>query len=387
MNGGTVLFLRYRAGEEKHRRKLAGAMRFARTRNWDVVAVPAEESHPGAVRALIARHRTAGCVVEASGNATGLTPEIFGDTPAVWLDPPGTLPWRGVPVVRCDNAAVARAAFGEIAAGMPECLAAVPSHGMQPWSSERIDAFRTLCEEEGKPCRVFPGVMVRPGRVRDDLERRRKRLAAWLESLPPRCAIFAANDHSAADVAVAAGRAGRSMPGDITLVGVDCAAGDVTCAGTAPERISSVQVDFELSGYLAAKALAEKTELSHFGPLLVARRESTSGRGRRDPHVMEAVGIIRREAASGLTAAALAAQVPGSRKHFERRFREATGHSVLDEIMQVRLQVAIDLLSRPVPPIDAISDFCGFGSQVELRIAFRRRMGMSMRQFRRSHSR
>ena len=122
-----------------------------------------------------------------------------------------------------------------------------------------------------------------------------------------------------------------------------------------------------------------------FGPLCVLRGDSTRGRGRRDPHVLEAVGIIRREACEGLTAAALAARVPGSRKHFERRFREAMGHSVLDEILHVRLQAVMDLLSRPEPPIGTLADFCGFGSQVELRIAFRARTGMSMRQWRKNH--
>ena len=38
-----------------------------------------------------------------------------------------------------------------------------------------------------------------------------------------------------------------------------------------------------------------------------------------------------------------------------------------------------------VSPIGTIADFCGFGSQVELRIAFRARTGMSMRQWRKNH--
>ncbi|MBR4615216.1 MAG: helix-turn-helix transcriptional regulator, partial [Kiritimatiellae bacterium] len=102
-------------------------------------------------------------------------------------------------------------------------------------------------------------------------------------------------------------------------------------------------------------------------------------------HVVEAMEIIRREACAGLTPARLAAMVPGSRKHFERRFREAMGRSVLDEIMHVRLQAVMDLLSHPKPPIGAIADFCGFGSQVELRIVFRDRTGMSLRQWRKNH--
>jgi transcriptional regulator GlxA family with amidase domain len=119
---------------------------------------------------------------------------------------------------------------------------------------------------------------------------------------------------------------------------------------------------------------------------MVVRRESTRGRGRREPFVLEAAEAIRREACDGLSAAALAVRFPVSRKHFERRFREATGHSVLDEILNVRLeQVQAYLLRRDVA-IDAIAGFCGFGSEIELRRLFRRRFGMSMSEWRARNS-
>ena len=381
-----ILYLERYDDADNHRRKLAGVMRFARTRKWEVEAIPAARWSPAGLPALLRRLRPAGCVVECLDAAGIPSPARFGKTPAVWLDPPEKLRWRGAPAVVCDNAAVARFAFRELAAGLPSCFAAVPSHRLQRWSEERIAAFRALCAEAGAPCHVFEGRTVRRGRP-EDLERRRARLAAWLSTLPARCAVFAANDYSARDVALAARSVARSIPRELSLLGVDGMpdeSGDATI-----RRLSSVRMDFELAGYLAARLLSSLPSLppqaAAFGPLCVLRGDSTRGRGRRDPHVLEAVGIIRREACEGLTAAALAARVPGSRKHFERRFREAMGHSVLDEILHVRLQAVMDLLSRPEPPIGTIADFCGFGSQVELRIAFRARTGMSMRQWRKNH--
>ena len=380
-----ILYLERYDDADNHRRKLAGVMRFARTRKWEVEAIPAARWSPAGLPALLRRLRPAGCVVECLDAAGIPSPACFGKTPAVWLDPPEKLRWRGAPAVVCDNAAVARFAFRELAAGLPSCFAAVPSHRLQRWSEERIAAFRALCAEAGAPCHVFEGRTVRRGRP-EDLERRRARLAAWLSTLPARCAVFAANDYSARDVALAARSVARSIPRELSLLGVDGMpdeSGDATI-----RRLSSVRMDFELAGYLAARLLSSlpsRAAAAAFGPLCVLRGDSTRGRGRRDPHVLEAVGIIRREACEGLTAAALAARVPGSRKHFERRFREAMGHSVLDEILHVRLQAVMDLLSRPEPPIGTIADFCGFGSQVELRIAFRARTGMSMRQWRKNH--
>ena len=381
-----ILYLERYDDADNHRRKLAGVMRFARTRKWEVEAIPAARWSPAGLPALLRRLRPAGCVVECLDAAGIPSPACFGKTPAVWLDPPEKLRWRGAPAVVCDNAAVARFAFRELAGGLPSCFAAVPSHRLQRWSEERIAAFRALCAEAGAPCHVFEGRTVRRGRP-EDLERRRARLAAWLSTLPARCAVFAANDYSARDVALAARSVARSIPRELSLLGVDGMpdeSGDATI-----RRLSSVRMDFELAGYLAARLLSSLPSLppqaAAFGPLCVLRGDSTRGRGRRDPHVLEAVGIIRREACEGLTAAALAARVPGSRKHFERRFREAMGHSVLDEILHVRLQAVMDLLSRPEPPIGTIADFCGFGSQVELRIAFRACTGMSMRQWRKNH--
>lgn len=385
LHSRRILYLERYDDADNHRRKLAGVMRFARTRKWEVEAIPAARWSPAGLPALLRRLRPAGCIVECLDAAGMPSPARFGKTPAVWLDPPEKLRWRGAPAVVCDNAAVARFAFRELAAGLPSCFAAVPSHRLQRWSEERIAAFRALCAEAGAPCHVFEGRTVRRGRP-EDLARRRERLAAWLSTLPARCAVFAANDYSARDVALAARSVARSIPRELSLLGVD-GVPDESGDGTI-RRLSSVRMDFELAGYLAARLLASLPvagTAAAFGPLCVLRGDSTRGRGRRDPHILEAVGIIRREACEGLTAAALAARVPGSRKHFERRFREAMGHSVLDEILHVRLQAVMDLLSRPEPPIGTIADFCGFGSQVELRIAFRARTGMSMRQWRKNH--
>ena len=210
------------------------------------------------------------------------------------------------------------------------------------------------------------------------------------------------NDSAAAIVAGALAAAGRSIPRSATLVGVDAA--ELPEDDRPASDISSVKLDFELSGYLAAKRIARtlaaknakgakgndafSTSLAEektvFGPLLVERRQSTRGRGRREPWVMEAVDIIRRESCDGLTAEALARRFPVSRNLFERRFREAMGHSVLDEIIHVRMQRVFDLLARPDFPIGAIADFSGFGCGYGLRKLFRARTGMSLREWRKT---
>ena len=380
----TVLCFNSYPESEVNRREFDGVRRFADTCGWRLLLFPAESSDENSVRALMARERPAGCIVGPNPDRPILPSRVFGKTPVVWLVPQNEV-GRGAACVAADNAAIAGAAFRELAAGLPKCFAAVPDPLHRPWSTERIGAFRRLCREAGGPCRIFP---TRRGEAAAS---RLARLRNWVAALPLRCAVFAVNDFVAYDVAAAARAIPRHIPKELVLIGVD--------ALTAPSDdsrltdISSVEVDFEGAGYAAAKMLAELMEgarrppCATFGPLLVLRRRSTQGQGRRDPDILGAIDIIRREACDGLTAAKLATRFPGSRKHFERRFRLVMGHSILDEILHVRFEKAKALLARTETPLAEIATVCGFGTENNMRTHFYLRDGMSPRQWRREHTR
>ena len=378
------------------RRRLSGIRRCANAHGWKVATLSPEKATPDAVRAAIARFHAIGCIVECWLAQGDLPPRLFGSLPVVFFNPPERREWRGVATVPCDEAAVAQAAFGELSAGLPPCYAVVGDGPMRsnPWARERVAAFRACCRTAAKPCHVFPE------RPDEAAATREERLSRWVVALPAHCAIFGVNDGVAACVADALASAGRVLPRSATLVGADAA--EVPGDGRPASSISSVRLDFELSGYLAAKTIARMlaagsaedardngafpappaTETLAFGPLLCIRRQSTRGRGRHEPWVMKAVEMIRGEACDGLTATALAARFPVSRKLFELRFREATGHSVLNEILHIRMERVFDYLGRPDFPIGAIAGFCGFRSDRELRNLFLARTGTSMRAWR-----
>ena len=69
------------------------------------------------------------------------------------------------------------------------------------------------------------------------------------------------------------------------------------------------------------------------------------------------------------------------------RFHEATGHSVLDEILHVRLEKAFELLASTDIPVGLVVDFCGFGCYRTLDRLFRTRLGISMSEWRRRNAR
>ena len=387
--GNKVLYLHAAKNPVNNRRFLEGMLRFARTVGWIVEPIQIDGRSSAALRELMRAGDVIGCVRNTEWpRLNDVKRSCKGpQVPVVVVDPRETDRSRRAGAVLCDNAAIAKAAFRELSAGRPPSFAAVTYWNPSlRWAKERIAAFRALCAESRRECVVFPPNGVEPH------EARMARLEEWAAALPNNVAIFAANDFTAVETAIALHSRHRHIPKTATLVGVD-GAPERHDIPPSPVPLSSVDVNFESAGFLAARTLAEILAVAptggisdsprrRYGPLMVVRRESTRGRGRREWFVLEAAEAIRREACDGLTAAALAARFSVSRKHFERRFREATGHSVLDEILNVRLeQVQAYLLRRNVA-IDAIAGLCGFGSEIELRRLFRRRFGMSMSEWR-----
>ena len=371
------------------RRRLAGVRRFARScgLHFAVHAIPKASARK--LPAILAQFRPSGCVAECGGIGAPIPPERFGDVPVVYFEAPDGPGWRNVVSVVADEAAVARMAFRELAMAHPPVFAAVPWNCRVGWSERRMAAFRAICAEAGAKCLVFGN------HPRENDDARAARLAKWAASLPPHAAVFAANDPIAWEVERAFAAARRSLPRTATLVGVDAIGPRRDFPSTG---ISSIQLDFEVAGYLAARALVERIvaqggsvgrRAAHpparldipFSPLLVDRRRSTGGRGRRENWIMDAVDIIRREACDGLSAADVAARFRCSRRLFDIRFKEALGHTAQDEIEHVRLEKAFELL-RNGAPIGAIAALCGYRSDTTMRWVFLHRTGMSMREWR-----
>ena len=374
---------------------VAGIRRYADARGWRVEAEWAEVPWRSSVLAILESCApVVGCVVE-SGDTDPVPPEVFGDVPVVCLHASSVPPGGRVVRIPTDNEAVARAAFRELSSGHPAAFAVVGHARAFEWSLVRGRAFAAAVAEVGLPCPSFPGCDEPPAA-------RAKRLRAWVAALPRHTAVFAVNDVVAAEVIAAAHSAGRSIPRDITLLGVD---NRTDICETSKPTLSSIQIDFERAGYLAAKMVGRLGDLTtddlskstgrrvdksenvaenaiSIGPLLAVRRESTGGWGRREAFVLQAIERIRREACDGLSAHDVIADAPVSRSLFILRFREAVGRSVLDEIHHVRLQKVCTLLADTDTDIGAIAGLCGFRSERALRKLFRLREGMSMQEWR-----
>lgn len=83
-----------------------------------------------------------------------------------------------------------------------------------------------------------------------------------------------------------------------------------------------------------------------------------------------------------ISVAALAAQVCVSASHFHVLFKQATGQSPHQYVLESRLQEAMRLLRETPTSVADIADRCGFSSQSALTHALRRHTGLTPRRLR-----
>lgn len=357
--------------------KLAGVQEIADKAGCHVQALDALPTR-AEFRALLDFWSPAGAIVECGGDYSDVDARLFAGVPTVFFNhTPATLP-DGAFAVFHDQAATAELAAKELLLTGYGDFAFVPSFERRFWSDAREAGFRRALALNGKTCRVLAF-----GGARTPTARQR-RLREFLAALPKPCAVFAANDAMAAETLTAAAFAGRRVPDDLAVLGVDNYA--PVCEKTRPP-LTSIEPDFRRGGSLAALMLRARVRAKGayrgphqrtFGPLRVVRRASTRVLFRADKTVADALDLIRNEACNGLTAREVAARFPCSRRFADVRFRRATGQSILEAIQAVRLERAQDLLRDPNQQIKAISDFCGFASPNSLRKFFRAATGRTM---------
>ena len=357
--------------------KLGGVQSVAARFGWHVQIV---EGIPAArkIKSFVSFWNPDGAIVECGGTASDVDPSAFGHLPVVFFDhDPRVLPANAFCVTH-DSAATGRLAARELMEGGAANFAFVPYPHRRFWSEERERGYVEALSLNGYGCRVFSARF-----SAKDPTRWQRRLREFLEGLPRPCALFAANDSTAAEVLTAAKFVGVRVPEDLSVVGVDDAA--AVCEHTEP-TLSSVKPDFRRGGELAALLLVARLRdgvsfrgerCCTFGPLAVIRRASTRCPAVDDPTVAAALRLIRREACSGISAMTVLGGFPCSRRMAEMRFRKAVGHSVLDEIHAVQLERAKQLLDGTMP-LKVISDFCGFENPNSLRKFFKSMTGVTM---------
>lgn len=217
-------------------------------------------------------------------------------------------------------------------------------------------------------------------------EREQKLLAKWISELPTPIGLFACDDDRGRQVLEACQVAGLRVPLDIAVVGVD---NDEVFCELADPSLSSVALNAETAGFRAAELLdnmihgrKRKRRRIVVEALGVVARRSTDIFAVEDEDITSALQFIQKTMGKDISVNDVVNHVNISRRNLERRFREALGCSILEEIHLLRVEQAKRLLRETSYPISQVAHQAGFKTTQYFIQFFQKRVGKTPRRFR-----
>ena len=255
-------------------------------------------------------------------------------------------------------------------------------------SQARCSSFQKALKEKSFDCCQFVVDENNPNAYVKELGR----LKDWIASLPKPCAMLTHADVYAHLVTDACHLAKVTIPEQIALIGVD---NETDITDNMQPTLSSILPDFEKAGELALETLERlmspkqtprRTIRISYGVKALVERESTQDTHGARRLVDAARRIISKRSNDGIRVADIARELHVSGRLLELHFKALVGHSARDELLAHRLDEVKRRLRTTREPIDAIAAQCGWRSPIALKILFKKRFGMPMREWRAQNS-
>lgn len=360
-------------------RVLAGILRHAAQSGWNVRLLSYPEVFSEDVVVEAERLGYDGLLVNYAGRAIQALATTSMPVSVIEAYHAGLLSRRrGTAFVSNDNRAVGREGARHLLdQGSFRSWGFVRGPAGSPWTRERERGFADALAEAGCSVSAFGGEGISRGA-----------LAAWLAGLAKPAAVMCAWDMRAAEVLATCREMGISVPGEVSVVGVDDDA--AFCDAMSPS-LSSVCPDFERLGEMAAESLDRMIDSGgraasfHCScpPRGVTQRESTAAIPPVGRLVDQALEYIGANATKGLKARDVARHLNVSQQLLSLRFRQFVKMSVRDTIIARRLDAVCRELKATHRSFGQIAARCGFSSANRLAHLFRSRFGKSMGDYRR----
>ena len=299
------------------------------------------------------------------------------------VDVLGVVPELAFPLVSVDNIAIARMAAEHLLERGFRQFGFFGIEG-ENWSEQRYAGFCSAVssvQSQVPICRL-----PRDTKGRRSWERAEDDIARWIAALPKPAGVLICSDQRGSQFLEACRRAGVSVPNDIAVVSVD---NDEPLCEVCLPPLSSVEPGHLNVGYQAAALLdsmlrggsASRKPL-HVQPLETVTRQSSDTLAVADSRVGMALRLIRENAPSGMRIDDIAREVGLSRSVLQRRFRATLHCSIHQEILNVRIRHARELLATTEISLAAVAEQAGFKHQEYLGAVFRARVGKTPAQVR-----
>ena len=255
----------------------------------------------------------------------------------------------------------------------------------ETWSQRREEAFvEAVDAKTNAPCSCFNSSW--HGRSARAWEAEQESIVSWLKTFEPPFAIMACNDIRGQHVIEACSKLELAVPEEVAVVGVDN--DELLCRVCSPP-LSSVIPNAELVGFRAAEALSHMMHghdvdepLQLVPPLGISTRQSTDVVAIDDRDIATALHYIREHACAGLSVADVVKHNPVSRSTLERQVRKYLGRTPQEEIRNVQVTRARELLLTTDLTAERIAALCGFEHPEYFLVVFKRITGMTTTEFR-----
>ena len=249
------------------------------------------------------------------------------------------------------------------------------------WSEERGKGFREEVVAGNGKYSSYEEESV-PG---DD----RRKIISWLKSLPRPTALFCCDDAHALFITETCRMTGINVPEDISILGVDD--DELLCSISDPQ-ISSIQLEVEQGGYMTCKLLHERIQGKNcmpfnvsISPVGIKERSSTLSYNISDKEVLKIIKCIDVNYSTELTMESLLQIVPLSRRSIEMRFKKATGMTIYQYLLGVRVDHFAYLLTTTDRPYVEIAYEVGFRDLSNVSRTFRKYKGYTPLEYRRKY--
>ena len=300
------------------------------------------------------------------------------------VDVLGVMSQKDFPLVHVDDEQVARMAAGHLLERGFRHFGYFGIEG-ENWSGWRREAFAQAVREAGFEVDVYELPRGRAGE--GSWEAMEDELARWVAALPKPAGVMVCSAQRGAQFLEACRRAGAAVPDEVAVISVD---NDEPLCEVCNPPLSSVDAGHVQVGYEAAALLdrllagqARPNRPILIQPQGVVTRGSTDVLAIEDRKIALVLRLIREHACNGIGVEALARQAGLSRSVLQRRFRALLQRTVHQEILNVRIKRACELLAQTDLPLVEIAERTGFKHQEYMGAVFKARLRRTPAQYRR----
>lgn len=253
------------------------------------------------------------------------------------------------------------------------------------WSGHHEANFADHVARLGGRCSVYRERQFKTA----NLDREKRGLIRWIQSLPRPVGIMACYDLRGRQILDVCRELGIRVPDEVAVIGQHN--DDLLCDLCDPP-LTSVIPNPEKSGFDAAGLLDRmmsgrrvRPVTMRTAPLGVATRMSTDVVAVDDERLRRALRFIHDHRAEPITVDSILGEVPMSRTLLETSFKELIGTTPYRYILRIRTALVKELLLRKELSVARVAERCGFENTEYLSVVFKRETGMTPREFRSRH--